>query len=48
LLWAANTAAGVVLILLAFNPTRDLRPVLVLLAAAVACWLGGASWPRRQ
>jgi hypothetical protein len=35
LLWAANTAAGVVLILLAFDPTRDLRPVFVLLAVAV-------------
>jgi hypothetical protein len=36
-----------VLILPAFDPTRDLRPVLVLLAAAVACWLGGALLMRR-
>jgi hypothetical protein len=42
LLWAANTAAGVALILLAFDPTRDLRPLLILLAVAVTCWLGGA------
>jgi hypothetical protein len=26
--WAANTAAGLVLILLLFEPTRDLWPVL--------------------
>jgi hypothetical protein len=30
-----NTLAGVVLVLLAIDPTRDLRPVLALLAAAV-------------
>ena len=46
LFWAANTAAGVVLILLAFDPTRDLWPVLGLLAVAVACWLAGGLWPR--
>jgi hypothetical protein len=36
LFWAASTAAGVALILLLFEPTRNLRPVLVLLAVAVA------------
>ena len=46
LVWAANTLAGVVLILMAFDPTRDLRPVLVLPAAAVALWLAGGLWPR--
>jgi hypothetical protein len=48
LFWAANTAAGVVLILLAFDRTRDLRPVLALLAVAVAFWLPAAFWPRRK
>jgi hypothetical protein len=48
LLWAANTPAGVVLILLAFDPMRDLRPVLLLLAVALACWLAGAFWPPRK
>jgi hypothetical protein len=31
---------------LLFDPTRDPRPVLVLLAAAVPCWLAGGLWPR--
>jgi hypothetical protein len=48
LLWAANTAAGVVLILLAFDPTRDLRPILALLAVAGTFWLAGRFWPRRK
>jgi hypothetical protein len=48
LLWGANTAAGVVLILLAFDPTRDLRPVLALLAVAVAFWLAARFWPWRR
>jgi hypothetical protein len=39
MLWAANTAAGVVLILLVFDPTRDLRPVFALLAVAVGALL---------
>jgi hypothetical protein len=36
-----------VLILLAFDPTRDLRPVLTLLAVAVAFCLA-AFWPWRK
>jgi hypothetical protein len=46
--WAANTTAGLVLILLAFEPTRDLRPVLALLGIAAACWLAAAFWARRK
>ena len=46
LLWAANTTAGVVLILLLFDPTRDLRPVLALLA--VAFWLAATFRPWRK
>jgi hypothetical protein len=48
LLWAANTAAGLVLILLLLDPTRGLWPVLVLLAVAVPLWLAGLFWPRRR
>jgi hypothetical protein len=48
LLWAANTAAGLVLILLLLDPTRDLRPVFVLLAVAVGALFAWRFWPRRQ
>lgn len=33
----ANTLAGIVLILVLLDPTRNLGPVFVLLALAVAC-----------
>jgi hypothetical protein len=38
----ANALAGIVLILLLLDPTRDLAPVFVLLALAVVCNL--LSW----
>jgi hypothetical protein len=34
--------------LLAFDPTRDLRPVFVLLAVAVGTLLAWRFWPRRE
>jgi hypothetical protein len=37
-----------VLILLAFDPTRDLRPVLALLAVVVGAMLAWRFWPGRK
>jgi hypothetical protein len=34
---AANALAGLVLVLLVIDPTRDMRPVVVLLVAVVVC-----------
>jgi hypothetical protein len=44
LLWAANTASGLVLILLRFDPTRP-AAVLALLAVAVGTLLAWRFWP---
>ena len=42
----ANTLAGIVLVLLSLDPTRNLAPVFVLLALAVGCNL--LPWYLRQ
>jgi hypothetical protein len=44
----ANGSAGLVLVLLLLDPTRDLRPVFALLAVAVAFWLAVGFWPWRK
>jgi hypothetical protein len=43
----ANGAAGVAIVLL-IDPTRDLRPVFVLLAVAVGTLVAWRFWPRRK
>jgi hypothetical protein len=41
LFWAGNAVAGAALVLLALDPTRDLRPVLALAGAGVVlAWVG--------
>ena len=44
----ANGSAGVVIVLLLLDPTRDLRPVFVLLAVAVGALFAWRFWPRRK
>jgi hypothetical protein len=43
-----NGSAGLVLVLLALDPTRDLRPIFALLAVAVGTLLAWGFWPRRN
>jgi hypothetical protein len=40
------STAGVAIVLLLLDPTRELRPVFVLLAVAVGTLLAWRFWPR--
>jgi hypothetical protein len=43
---AANAIAAVAIVLLLVNPARDLTPICLLLALAVALWFGPVVWRR--
>jgi hypothetical protein len=44
----ADGSAVLVIVLLPIDPTRDLRPVFVLLAVAVGTLFAWRFWPRRK